>query len=155
MRFTVAPILVILDDLPRETVEAIRNDAAIRRDATRAKQVELRELARLMQLAIELERDITCEAITAKDVFDFVDEDVVRELLADPRRARFPGHQAARALLTSGEKWKEDYLRRYGINILDEHTFTLGGQGMRQRGIDVPELRRLLKLNDSSNRLEN
>lgn len=143
LRFTSAPALVIVDDLPRETIHELQSDSMARKEAMRSKKIELRELAKLMQVAIEAERSIVCEAITVKDIFDFIDEGVVRDVLATPGNRVFPGHEEARGLGVES-KWKSDYQQRYGLNILDERTFADGGAEMRRRGLDVPELRSLL-----------
>jgi hypothetical protein len=105
--------------------------------------VELRELARLVQVATELERDIVGAAISVKDIFDFFDEDVIRERLADRSKRRFPGHAEARAAIADA-KWKTEYREKYGIDVLDVQMFAIAGAEMRRRGLRVPELGQLL-----------
>ena len=147
MRFTTRPVKVILDDVPVAKFERLKSDSDFRKEAMRDRQVELRELAKLVQAAIELERDVVGVAISTKDIFDLVDEGVVAQSLALPGKSPFPGHQAARALVGES-KWKQVYLDSYGLDILDPRTFARAGAEMRRRGLAVPELRMLLDLAD-------
>jgi hypothetical protein len=146
MRYTTAAVSVMLDDIARPEFERLRDDPeACQEAARRAKQVEVRELARLLVAATEQERHIQPLGIPVKDIFDLIDDDVVREVLSDLSRGRFPGHRDARAAVGEG-KWKEVYLKRYGIDVLNVETFARAGREMRTRGLRSKVLDDLLGL---------
>jgi len=146
-KYTSAGAVVLLDDLAAEHYERLASDSEYRRAATRDRQVELRELARVIQAAVELERDVRPLGIPVKDIFDLIADEVVREELADPACDPFPGHDAARAA-AGDQKWKPLYAERYGLDILDPQTFRRGGASMRERGLRSPLLDSLLRIND-------
>ena len=91
LRYTTAAVAVVLDDVARESFDRLVTDPEYRAESARSsKQVELRELARLMVLAVEQERTIVPLGIPVKDIFDLIDEDVVRDTLNDRSCGRFP-----------------------------------------------------------------
>lgn len=145
LKYTSASASVLLDDLAAEQYERLVSDSAYRRAATRDRQVELRELARVVQAATELEREVRPLGIPVKDIFDLISDGVVRDELADLTREPFPGHVAARASL-GDQKWKPLYAARYGLDILDPETFRRGGAAMRARGIRSVLLDQLLRI---------
>ena len=145
LKYTSASASVLLDDLAAEQYERLVSDSAYRRAATRDRQVELRELARVVQAAIELEREVRPLGIPVKDIFDLISDAVVRDELAHPTREPFPGHVAARATV-GDQKWKPLYADRYGLDILDPETFRRGGAAMRTRGIRSRLLDELLRI---------
>ena len=146
MRYTTAAVSVMLDDIARSEFERLRDDPeACQEAARRSKQVEVRELARLLFAATEQERAIQPLGIPVKDIFDLIDDDVVRDVLGDSGRGRFPGHREARAAVGEG-KWKDVYLKRYGIDVLNVETFGRAGREMRTRGLRSKILDDLLGL---------
>jgi len=139
LRLTAAPTAIVVDKLIETEIDLWLRDASARRKAMEAKgegSTERRELARVIDRGLRLDRIPAPIGIGVPDIFDLVDAEVLSE------RYHFPGHKDARAL--AGPRWKQTYKERWRIDVLDPSLFReLGDEMVRRRNV-TPELRRLV-----------
>jgi hypothetical protein len=135
LRFTTAAGAVWLDNVPTAMAERLGRDLQFAHELRADKKAdpEARAAADLRLTAHQLEREITILPHPGTDIFDLLDEDVIR--LNFPL---FPGHsvareEALRERKRSGMHWKPFYLERYEIDV-DVPTLRLLAEGMRGSG---------------------
>jgi hypothetical protein len=95
LRFTTAPVALLYDNVAPELVNAVRDDAGFRervRHSTTREFQELRWIAHLYSTTEAHRRPVTALSLRAKDIFDLLDEEAIRQLFPD-----FPGHTRANA----------------------------------------------------------
>jgi predicted ATPase len=121
IRFTRATIAVVFDKLDRKTIARLQADDTFRRESLRSRQTELQAMASLLHKAAENERDVHPVALPVPDIFDALDEDMLRDQFPD-----FPGHAAG------NEAWEREkakipnrkvfHQERYGVpNAIDTY----------------------------------
>jgi hypothetical protein len=121
IRFTRATIAVVFDKLERETIARMQTDENFRQESLRSRQTELQAMASLLHRAAENQRDVHPMALPVPDIFDALDEDVLRDQFPD-----FPGHESGNAAWER-EKAKIPnrklfYQERYGVpNAIDTY----------------------------------
>jgi len=118
LSLTSARLGVLLDNLIADEWRAIGADSTLCREAARtSKKTELKAMAEILQRAQEVGRAIEPLGIPVADIFDLLDEPILRA-----RFPKFPGHAQARddwGLANAKQRvnWKTFYLDRYGIAV--------------------------------------
>jgi energy-coupling factor transporter ATP-binding protein EcfA2 len=140
MRFTAVRTGLLFDQLTSDEVRQLVTDAQFRMEALGSRSTELKAMARVIQNAVALEREIVPLSIPVHDVFDLLDEELIRE-----RYPSFPGHRTAREI-AADRGWKHLYKERFGIDLLeDELVFEEISRRMRETArVQHPALARLL-----------
>lgn len=118
LRYSTAKVAAWFDNVPEELLRRLKAEPGFADEVRGDKRTytpETRHMAELLQTARAAGTDIEPIPHPEQDVFDLLDEDVVRELYP-----RFPGHRAARgaafdAQAKSGIKFKPFYQREYAI----------------------------------------
>jgi hypothetical protein len=144
LRFTTATVGLLLDSLDREDAMRLTVDATYRKAvAARPHWSELREMARVVERAIANERGLVPFSIPTHDVFDLLDQDILKEQFPV-----FPGHMMAREQHAARNKkpgWKQFYADEYNADLLAKaHLFGQVAAEMRIRRLPLnPALERL------------
>jgi hypothetical protein len=136
-RFTTASLAVWLDKVPENVVGRLKADpsfAAEIRAHPKRYSPEAKTMADLVLSARAAGREIEPIPHPGSDVFDLVNEDVVRS-----QYPKFPGHEAAKAAAeaaraASGTKWKAFYREEYDIEV-DAESLARIAVAMRQRNV--------------------
>jgi energy-coupling factor transporter ATP-binding protein EcfA2 len=118
LSITAAKLAVLLDNLVEAEWRGLQTDPDLCRETARSsKKTELKAMAEILSRAQEVGRIIEPLGIPVPDIFDLLDEDLLRK-----RFPSFPGHSSAReGWLRANQKqkvnWKSFYLDRYGIAV--------------------------------------
>lgn len=139
------PIAVLLDSISQQDVADLRACSA--RDRARAMEEgsELGTAARIIDLELKRERSIEIFTIGVYDIFDLLDEQVIRDL-SRPRASSstFPGHAAARASFSYASRrrdqagYKKFLADTYGVST-NATAMRRVARTMHDRGIPVPK----------------
>lgn len=144
LSWTAARLAILLDNLMEEEWSALQGDANYcAEQARKAKKTELRAMARVLVRSGEVGRTIAPLGIPGDDIFDLIEDDVVRE-----RFPKFPGHSEARAAWHAASaikqvNWKTFYLNEYGIEV-EPPLFEELGAEMARRSLMPSEVATLL-----------
>jgi hypothetical protein len=136
LSWTAAKLAVLLDNLTEAEWTALEADADhCAEQARKAKKTELRAMARILVRAREVGRSIEPLGIVGDDIFDLIDEAVIRD-----RFPRFPGHDAARAAWQAANakkavNWKTFYREQYEIEVEPSLFGELGMEMARRRSV--------------------
>jgi energy-coupling factor transporter ATP-binding protein EcfA2 len=140
---TRTPIAALFDAISDEDVQRARSDAAYRA-TLRAQRGELGSVARIVDLEFEHGREIEILTVGVPDIFDLLDEDLIRGSASKHFRGHsFPGHtQAHDEFVARGggnaTAYKSFLREQYGIST-SERTMRSIAREMRARGV-VPEV---------------
>jgi hypothetical protein len=144
LSWTAARLAILLDNLLEDEWSALQADPDYcAEQARKAKKTELRAMARVLVRAEEVGRTITPLGIAGDDIFDLIDNDVVRD-----RFPTFPGHAEARAAWQAASavehiNWKTFYRDQYGIEVEPPLFGELGAE-MARRSVMPSEVSLLL-----------
>jgi len=132
LRFTAAQAALVFDNIHRDEIARLQDDAEYRETVKRKKGwSELQEMAHIIDQAIRSDRPVVPLPLPAHDIFDLLDESVIQR-----RFPLFPGHSAARTAASSS-RWKDFLAERYGIDLITspEVLFRDLASGMRANGV--------------------
>ena len=143
LSWTAARLAILLDNLAEDEWVSLETDAVYREQARKAKKTELRAMARVILRALEVGRAITPLGIEGDDMFDLIDDCVIKDQFP-----KFPGHREARAAWEEANakapiSWKTFYLQEYEITV-EPPLFGEFGAEMAARGVSSPGLADLL-----------
>ena len=139
---TAAPIVALLDGIAPEEIKRLRADARGRRAAF-SDPGEIGTVAKIIDLAIKQERDIEILSVEVPDIFDLLDDDVIRRTFARTANRPFPGHGAARNAFanTTGPRNAAAYKRfleaSYGVRTSSGAIRDVA-RAMKRRGLRPP-----------------
>lgn len=141
--WTAAKLAVLLDNLIEDEWRQLEEDSDYRLAQSRKPaKTELKAMADILMRAEQVGRSITPVGIPVDDIFDLLDEEILRE------RFGFPGHAAARAQheeVSARKKinWKAFYRETYGVEV-EPRLFGEVGEEMARRDASSPQLTRLV-----------
>jgi hypothetical protein len=121
LSWTAARLAVLLDNLVEDEWRKLEEDPDFRLEqARKPAKTELKAMAEILLRADQVGRSIVPLGIPVDDIFDLLDEDLLRERFDD-----FPGHAAARrahdeATARKKVNWKAFYRDAYGIDVEPE-----------------------------------
>jgi hypothetical protein len=145
VRYTTANTALLVDNARRDDAQRLLDDPDFRREKMRSRarrDTELRAMARVVDAACRLKRRLVPLSIPVADIFDLLDETLIKN-----RFGGFPGHAEARAAAAfAAESWKDLYATKFGIDVLkDDWIFEQVAREMRRRQhIPDPTLMTLL-----------
>jgi energy-coupling factor transporter ATP-binding protein EcfA2 len=137
LRYSAAKVALLIDDLDEHGIRAILDDQQQRALAIRSDKIEERELAKLLDEAIEQRRSPTVLGLPARDIFFLLDETAIRDTFRElaPFREPYPGHEILNELIAeTGEHWKTICENRFGIRKDDVTWYARVADRMRDRG---------------------
>jgi hypothetical protein len=143
LSLTAAKLAVLLDNLVADEWTALQADSDLcRKTARTSKKTELKAMAEILMRSQEVGRDIVPLGIPVDDMFDLLDEEILRERFA------FPGHEDARSAWREASarqniNWKTYYLETYGIEV-GPVVFGEVGAEMAARRATTPTLESLV-----------
>jgi hypothetical protein len=143
LRYTTSPSAILLDNVPQEITDQLLVDAAFREEVrtSSTRWAELKWLAEIIGTSARRGRLLRPLSIPVDDIFDLLDEDILRTIYP-----RFPGHSRARVDMALAESRQEKTLNAkvwremtYGIpNTLEPFVRAL--PQMRSREVKPPPL---------------
>lgn len=141
-KYTAAEIAVLVDnDIAKEATD-IQHIASKRREAmAQRRNVELQQIASLLETAVRAERDLTVYSIPTFDMFGMLDDSILKE-----RFPLYPGHQTAeqnwhKENETSDPKIsRKPFMKReYGVDFdtgtFEEVASEMAAQGLRPHAL--------------------
>jgi energy-coupling factor transporter ATP-binding protein EcfA2 len=140
---TAVPITAMIDGISEEELKRLRTLGARERRAAMTDPGEIGTAAKILDLALKHERQIEILTIDAPDIFDLLDEDVIRRTSARTAARPFPGHVAARDAFakTNGQHnaaaYKQFLDRAYGVQTTGRALRRVA-RAMRQRSLPPP-----------------
>jgi hypothetical protein len=139
------PIVAMLDGITAEDVSRLRDATARERRKAMDDPSERGTIARIVDIELRHERSIEVIGIPTRDIFDLLDEQVVRGLsMPGTRQQPFPGHIAARSAFarTAGKKTEAEYKKflrdAYGVSVTASSVRKIA-LAMGAKGRDVPK----------------
>jgi hypothetical protein len=136
LRYSTARVAFLIDDLDRDRIRELVDDPQARAQATRSPKIEERELAKLLDAALDEGRTPEVFPLPARDMFFLLDEAAIRDTFRElaPSREPYPGHDALKELMgQTDEHWKAICERRYGMPRSDVSWYARVADRMRQR----------------------
>lgn len=114
LRWTGALPAIMLDHVAAADWQRLEADPEFRRkEASSGKHLESRVLARILERSVALDRPVVALPIAQADIFDVLDEEIVKQCFG-----AFPGHFAARqAAARSPQGWKSFYRSEYRVDV--------------------------------------
>lgn len=143
--WTGARLAILLDNLVEAEWEQLATDDQYCLEQSRKPaKTELKAMADVLLRSKAVGRDILPLGIPVDDIFDLLDEDLLRE-----RFPSFPGHSAARAAwedacATKRVNWKTYYADKFQLEIEPTLFGEIGGE-MAARGVRPAETEKLVK----------
>lgn len=138
--WTAAKLAVLLDNLTSNEWTALEADPDHCRDqARKGTKTEIKAMAEILLRAHAVGRDIAAVGIPVPDIFDLLDEQLLRE-----RFPKFPSHSAARdewerACAKQQINWKAFYRDRYDLSV-EPQLFEEIGRAMAARSVRPPDV---------------
>lgn len=138
-----APIAALLDGISDNEIKRLRAAGAKERAAAMADAGEIGTVAKIIDLEVKQERDIDILTIEEPDIFDLLDEDVIRRTSARTSTRPFPGHTAARGAFvqTKGRHNAAAYMgfleTAYGVRTTSGAIREVA-RAMKRRGLHPP-----------------
>lgn len=142
LRYSTAPIAFLVDDMDEYRIRALTDDPQARAVAMQSAKIEERELAKLLDEAIEDGRRLTVFGLPARDIFFLLEETAIRDTFREraPSCEPYPGHDRLKELDDeSGQHWKAICEQRFGIPRTDVLWYASVADRMKDRG-KIPTL---------------
>jgi hypothetical protein len=137
LRYSTAKIAFLIDDLDSDRIRELVENPQARRQSMRSPKIEERELAKLLDEAVEQGRRPAVLPLPARDIFFLMDETAICDTFREFAHSHevYPGHDRLRELIDrSDEHWKTICEARFGIPKSDISWYARVADRMRQRG---------------------
>jgi hypothetical protein len=137
LRYSTARIAFLIDEMDQDRIQELTNNTQARTAARRSKKIEERELANLLEDAIQQGRRPDVLGLPARDIFFLLDDAAVRDTFVElsPSSHPYPGHAALQVLVdSSGDHWKTICEQRIGIPKADVSWYARVADRMRESG---------------------